>query len=118
MPRVKSGKIRKEKRKKILKDTRGFIGARSSLYRTAKDARRRALQNSYIHRKMKKRDFRTLWIIRINAAARLCGTTYGKLISGLKKSGIDINRKMLADMAVNDMDAFKKLVESAEEGSA
>ncbi len=117
MPRAKSGKIHKAKRKKILKDTKGFIGARSTLYRTAKDARRRALQNSYIHRRLKKRDFRRLWIIRINAAARSCGMTYGNLISGLKKSEIDINRKMLADMAVNDMDAFKKIVETVKESA-
>ncbi len=118
MPRAKSGKIHRDKRKKVLKDAKGFIGARSTLYRTAKDARRRALQNSYIHRRMKKRDFRRLWIIRINAAARMCGTTYGNLISGLKKSGIDINRKMLADMAVNDMNAFQKIVDTVKGSSA
>ncbi len=118
MPRAKSGKIHSDKRKKVLKDTKGYIGARSTLYKTAKDARRRALQNSYIHRRMKKRDFRRLWIIRINAAARLCDTSYGKLIFGLKKAGIEINRKMLADMAVNDMKAFKEIAETAKSAAA
>ncbi len=112
MPRARSGKIHRGKRRKILKDVKGFIGARKNIYRTAKDARRRKLTNSYIGRRRKKRDFRVLWILRINAAARLCGTTYGRLISGLNKSGIDINRKMLAEMAVNDLNAFKKVVES------
>lgn len=115
MPRAGSGKTHTNRRKKILKDTKGFIGARSKLYRTAKDARRRALTNSYIDRRRKKRDFRTLWILRINAAARICGTTYSALIAGLNKSGIELNRKVLADLAVNDMNAFKKIVENVKQ---
>jgi large subunit ribosomal protein L20 len=118
MPRAKSGAIHRGKRKRILKDVKGFIGSRKNIYRTAKDARRRKLTNSYIDRRRKKRDFRILWIIRINAAARLCGTSYGRLIFGLKNSGIDINRKMLADMAVNDLNSFKKIVETVNQVSA
>ncbi|MFH0977579.1 MAG: 50S ribosomal protein L20 [Spirochaetota bacterium] len=115
MPRAISGKTHNQKRKKILKDTKGFIGARSLLFRTAKDARRRALTNSYIHRRAKKRDFRALWIIRINAAARICGISYSKLINGLQKSNIEINRKMLADIAVKDQKAFQKIVDTVKE---
>ena len=115
MPRAISGKIHRQKRKKILKDVKGYYGARSKQYRTAKDARRRALQNSYIHRRMKKRDFRSLWIIRINAAARMCGISYSRLISCMHKAGIIINRKMLADIAVNDFNAFQKIVNNVKE---
>jgi len=118
MPRARSGQIHRGKRKRILKAVKGFIGSRKSIYRTAKDARRRKLTNSYKDRRRKKRDFRVLWIIRINAAARLCGTSYGRLIFGLSNAGIDINRKMLAEMAVNDLNAFKKVVESVKEISA
>jgi large subunit ribosomal protein L20 len=115
MPRAISGKTHNQKRKKILKDTKGFYGARSILYRTAKDARRRALTHSYVHRRAKKRDFRALWIIRINAAARICGISYSKLINGLQKSNIEINRKMLADIAVKDQKAFQKIVDTVKE---
>ena len=118
MPRAISGTIHSKRRKKILKDTKGFFGARSKLYRTAKDARRRALQHSYIHRRAKKRDFRALWIIRINAAAKLCGTSYSRLISGLKKAGIELNRKMLANIAVTDLNAFQKIVDKIKGSSA
>ncbi len=117
MPRAISGKTHSQRRKKILKDVKGFYGARSKLYRTAKDARRRALQNSYIHRRTKKRDFRTLWIIRINAAARISGIPYSKLIAGLRTSGIALNRKMLADIAVKDLNAFQKIVDKIKEKS-
>lgn len=113
MPRATTGKIHTKRRNKVLKDVKGFIGGRSRLFRTAKDARRRALQNAYWHRREKKRDFRGLWIIRINAAARMCDISYSRLISGLKKAGIEINRKMLAELAVSDFNAFKKLVENA-----
>ena len=115
MARVRSSKVHHKRSKKVLKDTRGYIGARSKLFRTAKDARRRALENSYKDRKRKKRDFRLLWIMRINAASRKCGVSYSKLISDLKASNIIINRKMLADIAVKDMDAFSKIVEKANE---
>jgi large subunit ribosomal protein L20 len=112
MPRATTGRVHRKRSKKILKATKGYIGARSTIFRTAKDARRRALQNSYIDRKKKKRDFRALWIVRIAAAARLCGISYSKFISGLKSSNIEINRKMLAELAARDMVAFKKIVET------
>jgi large subunit ribosomal protein L20 len=118
MPRANTGKVHHKKRAKILKDTKGFTGARSKLYRTAKDARRRALQNAYRDRRRKKRDFRMLWTVRINAAARLCGVSYSRLIAGLRAAGIAINRKMLAEIAVNDMETFKKIVEKATEKAA
>jgi large subunit ribosomal protein L20 len=118
MPRAMSGKTHNQKRKKILKDTKGFIGARSLLYRTAKDARRRALTNSYDHRRARKGDFRALWIIRINAAARICGISYSKLICGMQKCGININRKMLADIAAKDTTAFQKIVETVKQKTA
>jgi large subunit ribosomal protein L20 len=118
MARATNGRVHKNRRKRILKDVKGFIGSRSTLYRTAKDARRRALQNSYKDRRRKKRDFRGLWIIRISAAARMCGISYSRLISGLKDSQIDLNRKVLADMAVKDLDTFKKLVDKVKEKAA
>jgi large subunit ribosomal protein L20 len=118
MPRAMSGKTHNEKRKKILKDTKGFYGARKALLRTAKDARRRALTNSYNDRRARKGDFRALWILRINAAARICDMSYSKLIYGLQKSGISINRKMLADIAVKDFNAFQKLVDTVKQKTA
>ena len=111
MARVKSSRVHHQRREKILKDARGFRGARSKLMRTAKDARRKALQHSYVDRKRKKRDFRILWILRINAAARKCGISYSRMMSGMKTSDIVINRKMLAELAVRDMVAFGKIVE-------
>lgn len=118
MPRATTGKIHQKRRRKVLKDAKGFYGARSVLYRTAKDARRRALQNSYIHRRKKKGDFRSLWIMRINAASRICGISYSSLIGGLSRAGVSINRKMLAEVAVSDPAAFRKLVETAKGGAA
>lgn len=118
MARAKSGTIHRSKSKKILKDAKGFRGARSKLYRTAKDARRRALQNSYIDRKRKKRDFRSLWIMRIGAAAKESGISYSRFMDGLKKSGIVLNRKILADLAVNDSETFKKVVEKVKTAAA
>ncbi|HOT44957.1 MAG TPA: 50S ribosomal protein L20 [Spirochaetota bacterium] len=118
MPRATTGRVHRKRAKKILKDTKGFIGARSTIFRTAKDARRRALQNSFIDRRRKKRDFRALWIIRIAAAARLCGISYSKFIAGLKTSNIEINRKMLADIAARDMNAFRKIVDKVKETAA
>lgn len=111
MARATTGRIHLKRRKKVLKDTKGYYGSRRALFRTAKDARRRALQNSYKNRRMKKRDFRSLWIIRINAAARMFGMSYSKLINGLNKANILLNRKLLADIAVHDIDTFKKIVE-------
>ncbi|MCL2026261.1 MAG: 50S ribosomal protein L20 [Leptospirales bacterium] len=113
MPRATTGRVHHKRSKKVLKDVKGFIGSRSTLYRTAKDARRRALQNSYKDRRRRRRDMRSLWIVRISAAARLCGVSYSSLISALKNTGIEINRKMLAEIAVSDMDSFQKIVDQA-----
>ncbi|MBN1500497.1 MAG: 50S ribosomal protein L20 [Spirochaetes bacterium] len=110
MPRATTGKVHQKRARKILKDAKGFRGARSKLYRTAKDARRRALQNSYKHRRKRKRDFRMLWIARINAAARMFGFSYSRLIHNLKKANVNVNRKMLAEIAVSDIKAFEALV--------
>jgi len=118
MARAVASRTHHKKKLKIFKDTKGYIGARSKLYRTAKDARRRALQNSYKDRRRKKRDFRALWIIRINAAARSCGISYSKFIAGLSNLEIKINRKMLADLAVNDINAFRTIVEKVKEKAA
>jgi len=115
MARAITGKIHLKKRKKVLKDVKGFIGSRSTLYRTAKDARRRALENSYKDRRRKKRDFRSLWIIRINAAARRCDLSYSKFIFGLQKANINLNRKMLAELAVKDLDSFRKIADKIKE---
>jgi len=112
MPRATTGKVHHRRREKLLEDVQGFTGARKNLYRTAKDARRRALTNSYKDRRRKKRDFRTLWITRINAAARINGISYSRLIAGMDAAGIDMNRKVMADLAVNDPNAFKKLVDA------
>lgn len=118
MPRATTGRIHHKRRAKVLKDVKGYRGARSLLFRTAKDARRRALQNSYKDRRRRKRDMRSLWIIRINAAARIHGVSYSRLISGMKKADIQINRKMLAEIAVSDLNAFNALVEKIKEKAA
>lgn len=107
--RIKGGLNAKKKHKKVLKMAKGFYGARSKQYRVAKQSVMRALAHAFAGRKQTKRDFRRLWITRINAAARINGTTYSRLISGLKNAGIVINRKMLADLAVNDAEAFANL---------
>ena len=106
MARIKGGMNAKRKHKKILKLAKGYRGARSKQYRIAKQSVMRALTSSFAGRKQKKRDFRSLWITRINAAARANGLTYSTLMHGLKVAGIDINRKMLAEMAVNDAAGF------------
>ena len=110
MPRANSTVPRKQKHKKIIKSAKGYFGTRKSNYRTAKDAVQKSLQYSYRDRKARKRDFRKLWIIRINAAVRQHGLTYSKFIASLKDSQIEINRKSLAYMAVNDPNAFSDLV--------
>ena len=110
MPRANSSVPRRKKHKKIIKAAKGYFGTRKSNYRTAKDAVQKALQYSYRDRKAKKRDFRKLWIIRINAAARLHGTSYSKFIASLKENQIEINRKSLAYMAVHEPDSFADLV--------
>ncbi len=113
MARVKRGMNSKKKHKKVLKQAKGFYGAKSRLYRPANEAVMRALRSSYVGRKQKKRDFRKLWITRINAAARMNDISYSRFINGLKKAGIEIDRKMLADIAMNDEKTFTKLVEAA-----
>lgn len=113
MARVKRGPKTRKRRKKVLKSAKGFIGSRSTLFRPAKQAVIKSLQYAYRDRRQKKRNFRRLWITRINAAARQNGLTYSKFINGLKQANIEIDRKMLAEMAVNDKDAFSELVEVA-----
>ena len=110
MPRAKGGAKTRQRRKKILKQAKGYVGGRRKLYRTAAETVLRAGAFAYRHRKQKKRTQRALWIIRINAACRTNGTSYSRLMSSLKKSGILLDRKVLADMAVNDAAAFKQLV--------
>ena len=113
MARVKKAINARKRHKKVLKLAKGYFGARSKQFRAAKGSVMRAMAASYKGRKLRKRDFRKLWIARINAAARMNGMSYSRFINGLKKSNIDLNRKMLADMAVNDEAAFAKLVEVA-----
>jgi large subunit ribosomal protein L20 len=112
MARVKRSVNAHKKRRKVLKLAKGYFGTRSKQYRTASEQVRRSLRYAYIGRKLRKRDFRRLWITRINAAARMNGMSYSVLMNGLKKHNITINRKMLADIAVNDPAAFAKLVET------
>ena len=113
MSRVKGGPKTKERHKKVLKMAKGYVGGRSRLYRTAVDAVHRALAYSYRHRREKKRDFRRLWIARINAAARLNGLSYSRLMDALKKAHVELDRKVLADLAVTDPGAFSKIAEMA-----
>ena len=113
MARIKGGLNAKKKHNRVLKLAKGYRGARSNQYRTAKQAVMRALTSSYAGRKEKKRQFRQLWIARINAAARMNGISYSRLMYGLKLAEIDINRKMLAEMAVNDAEGFATLAEIA-----
>ena len=115
MARVKGGLNAKKKHKRVLKLAKGYRGARSKQYRVAKQSVMRALATSYAGRKERKRQFRQLWIARINAASRINGLSYSKFMYGLKQADIDINRQILADMAVNDADGFAKLVEVAKE---
>ena len=113
MARVKRGVTAHAKHKKVLNAAKGYYGRRKNTIRIAKQAVEKAMQYNYIGRKHRKRNFRALWIQRINAAARECGTTYGRFIEGLTKAGIEVDRKVLADIAVKDMAAFKALVEKA-----
>ncbi|HSA91491.1 MAG TPA: 50S ribosomal protein L20 [Terriglobales bacterium] len=113
MPRVKRGSKRRARRKKILDRASGFFLTKSKLYRSAKESVERALKYAYAGRRLKKRQFRALWIVRIGAAARLNGMSYSQFIHGLKKSGIELDRKILADLAVQDPAAFKSLAEQA-----
>ena len=113
MARIKGGVNAKKKHNRVLKLAKGYRGARSKQYRVAKQSVMRALASSYAGRKERKRQFRQLWIARINAAARLNGLSYSKFMFGLKQAGVDMNRKILADLAVNDADAFKTLADLA-----
>ena len=113
MARVKGGMNAKQKHNKVLKLANGYRGARSKQYRVAKQSVMRALTSSYAGRKQRKRQFRQLWIARINAAARMNDISYSKLMHGLKLAGVDINRKMLSEMAISDAEGFAKLVEVA-----
>ncbi len=113
MARVKGGLNAKKRHNKVLKLAKGFRGARSKQYRVAKQSVMRALTSSFAGRKERKRQFRQLWIARINAAARMNGLSYSKLMHGLKVANVDINRKMLADMAINDAQGFTALAEVA-----
>ena len=113
MPRVKRGTKRRAKRKKILNRASGYFLTKSKLYRSAKEAVDRALKFAYSGRKQKKRQYRSIWIVRIGAAARLSGLNYNQFISGLKKAGVELDRKILADLAVKDPAGFASLVEQA-----
>jgi len=113
MPRAKSSVVSRNRHRKILKLAKGYRGAKSKLYRVANQQVMKSLVYAYRDRRVRKRDFRKLWIARINAAARMKGISYSRLMNGLKLAGIDINRKLLADMAVNDIQAFGQLVEMA-----
>lgn len=115
MARVKRAVHAHKKRRKVMKLAKGYYGAKSKLYRIANQAVIKGLSQAYIGRRLKKRDFRKLWIARINAGARVNGLSYSKFINGLKLAGIEINRKMLADIAVNDEAAFTELVNVAKE---
>src|ERR1700693_295516 len=115
MPRVKRGTKRRARRKKLLRHAKGFFLTKGKLFRAAKEAVNRSLRFSYRDRRTRKRDFRQLWIQRIGAAARNNGLTYSQLIHGLKVGGIEIDRKILADMAVNDADGFRALGASGEQ---
>ncbi len=111
--RVKTGVVRRRRHKKLLKQARGFFSGRRKHFRKAKEQLERSLVYAYRDRRNKKRDFRRLWITRINAACRLNDMSYSKFIHGLNKAGIEMDRKILADMAMNDADAFAKVVEAA-----
>src|SRR5262245_20482061 len=113
MPRVKSGVAHHARKKKIVAGAKGARGGRSKLYKAAKETAERAMRYAYRDRRRKKGDFRSLWITRINAAARLNGISYSRLIAGLAKAGVEVDRKMLADLAVHDADAFAKIAELA-----
>jgi large subunit ribosomal protein L20 len=115
MARVKGGFIRTRRRKKILKLAKGYFGSKHRLFKTAKQQVMKSLLYAYRDRRQKKRDFRKLWIVRINAAARQNGLSYSKLMHGLKLAGVEVNRKMLADLAVNDINAFNSLASAAKQ---
>lgn len=113
MARVKKGVNAHKRHKKVLKQAKGFYGAKSKVFRAANPAVMRSLRSAYVGRKLKKRQYRQLWIARINAGARMNGISYSQLMNGLKKSGIEINRKMLSEMAIHDAAGFATLCETA-----
>lgn len=113
MPRVKGGTVTRRRRKRTLKLAKGYYGSKHALFKTAKQQVMKSLQYAYRDRRNKKRDFRKLWIARINAAARMNGISYSRLMHGLKLSGIEVNRKMLAELAINDEKGFAELAEKA-----
>ena len=113
MARVKRAVNARKNHKKVLKLAKGYYGGKSRLFKTANESVIRALRNSYVGRRLKKRDFRRLWIARINAATRMNGLSYSKFMNGIKLAGIDMNRKMLSEIAINDPKAFANLVETA-----
>lgn len=115
MARIKRAVNAHKKRRKVLKLAKGFFGAKSKQYHAANEQVMRSLRYAYIGRKLRKRDFRRLWITRINAAARMNGMSYSTFINGLKKAGVEVNRKMLADIAIHDAAGFAQLVEMAKE---
>jgi large subunit ribosomal protein L20 len=116
MPRATNNPAAKRRHKKVLKAAKGNYGGRGKLYRTAKETVQKGLTYAYRDRRARKRDFRKLWIIRINAAVRLYGLSYSRFIDGLNKAGIKLDRKVLADMAVRDSNGFKKIVETVKPG--
>ncbi|MCI8863958.1 MAG: 50S ribosomal protein L20 [Lachnospiraceae bacterium] len=115
MARIKGGMNARKKHNRVLKLAKGYRGARSKQYRIAKQSVMRALASSYVGRKQRKRQFRQLWIARINAAARINGLSYSRFMYGLKQAGVEMNRKVLSDMAINDAEGFAKLAELAKE---
>ncbi len=115
MPRVTRAAARRQKKKKVLKEAKGYFGGRKNLYRTAKDAVEKGWEHAYRDRRKKKRNFRRLWITRINAAARENELSYSRFMNGLKRAGIELDRKALADIAVRDPEAFTSLAERAKE---
>ena len=118
MARVKRGINAHKRHKKILKQAKGFYGAKAKQFKTVNTAVMRALRSAYTGRKLRKRDFRRLWITRINAGARMNGLSYSRLMDGLNKANVNINRKMLSEMAINDQAGFKELCETAKRASA
>ena len=115
MARVKRAVNAQKKKRKVMKLAKGYFGAKSKQYRAASEQVRRSLRYAYIGRKLRKRDFRSLWITRINAAARMNGLSYSKLMNGLKVAGVDINRKMLSELAISEPSAFTALADKANE---
>ncbi len=116
MPRVKRGVTARARHKKVIAQAKGYYGRRKNVYRVAKQAVTKAGQYAYRDRRQRKRQFRALWITRINAAARTCGLSYSRMVNGMKKAGIEIDRKILADLAVRNKDAFAAVAEQAKAG--